>query len=403
MRQKFSYEVVDPQGRKIVGSEEARDRESLLVVLQSRGMHLLRWLDEDQSRKQLFKRDSRGLKPGDRLEFTKELAHLSKSGMPLDRALAVVADSASVDSVRATATYLKESLRGGHSLSEAMASRPQDFHDLYVNMVRVGEMGGVLDQALEKLARFMERTEEIKRFVISSSIYPAILLSVGVLSVFVILGFVIPRFADIFADMGQEIPLSTRVLISVSDLFRGWWWLLLLAGGLLVFGIWRYAGTTRGKQRMDRLVIRLPLLGGLISDIQVSRFARTLGTLVLSGVPVLKALAIVREVVANSVIKEAVEHIYRNVRQGRRVSILMKETGVFPSMVVHMTSVGEEAGDMGEMLVLIADDLDKRIQEKIKSCLSLLEPIAILLMGLIIGGMVLSMLSAIFGIHEIEF
>ncbi len=401
--QHFSYEAVDPQGRKIVDSGEAWDRESLLLTLQSKGLVLVRWLDEGHSRPRFFRRSTRTLKATELLQVTKDLAHLLKSGVPMDRSLTIMADSAKEESMQTMAQSLKKSIQKGSTLSEAMAARPGDFNNLYVNMVRVGEMGGILPQVMEKLAQFMGRSEEIKRFIISSSIYPAILLSVGIVSVLVIMGFVVPRFADIFNDLGQEIPFSTQTLILVSGFLKAWWWLIVLLAGLSFILVWRAMHTPQGKDRFDRLLIKSPLFGALITDIQVSRFARTLGTLVLSGVPVLKSLSIVQEIVENNAVKAAVGHIHQQVKEGKRISALMKEKDIFPAMAVEMVSLGEETGKIGEMLVQVAEELDNKTQAKIKSLLAFLEPAAILLMGLIIGGIVVSMLSAIFGINEIQF
>jgi len=400
--QRFSYEAVDPQGRKIVASGEAWNRDSLLLHLQSRGIVLVRWLDDERSGVRFFRRSSRTLKAGELLQITRDLAHLLKNGVPMDKSLTIIADSAKQESIKEAAKSLKEAIQGGSTLSEGMASR-KDFNDLYVNMVRVGEMGGILPQVMEKLAQFLERSREIKKFIISSSIYPAILIFVGILSVLVIMGFVVPRFADIFSDLGQEIPFSTSVLIQLSQLLRQWGWLILLVIALGSILIWRTAHTPQGKERLDRLFIGSPFFGPLIADIQVSRFARTLGTLVMSGVPLLKALAIVQDVVENNVVKTAVEHIHRQVKEGKRISALMKEQDAFPAMAVQMVSLGEETGRLGEMLVLVAEELDNKIQAKAKTLLAFLEPATILLMGLVIGGIVVSMLSAIFGINEIQF
>jgi type II secretory pathway component PulF len=401
--QRFSYEAVDPQGRKIVDSGEAWDRESLLINLQSRGMVLVRWLDDERSGSRLFKRSSQTLGAGELLRVTKDLAHLLKSGVPMDRTLTIIGDAARQESIKTTAKSLKESIQGGSTLSEAMAERSDEFSNLYVNMVRVGEMGGILPQVMEKLAQFMERSREIRKFILSSSVYPAILLFVSIVSVLVIMGFVVPRFAGIFSDLGQEIPFSTEILIRMSNFLRQWGLWILLFVALCAVWFWRTAHTPRGKDRLDSLIIRSPFFGTLVTDIQVSRFARTLGTLVESGVPLLKALSIVQDVVENNVVKAAVDHIYHQVKEGKRISTLMKDQDAFPAMAVQMVSLGEESGKLGEMLVLVAEELDSRIQAKIKTCLAFLEPATILLMGLIIGGIVVSMLSAIFGINEIQF
>ncbi|MBW1829176.1 MAG: type II secretion system F family protein [Deltaproteobacteria bacterium] len=404
MMQRFTYEAVDPQGRKIVDSGEAGDRESLLLSLQSRGMILVRWLDDEHPGKRFFfNPSSRSLNAAELLQMTRDLAHLLKSGVPMDRTLTIIANASKRESIKTTVNSLKEAIQGGSSLSEAMAAKPEDFNNLYINMVRVGEMGGIIPQVMEKLAQFMERSREVKSFIVSSSIYPAILLFAGVLSVFVIMGFVVPRFAGIFSDLGQEIPFSTRVLIQLSDLLREWGVWMLLFTGICFLWLWRMAHSPKGKDRLDILLLRTPFFGTLVADIQVSRFTRTLGTLVLSGVPLLKALSIVKDVVENNVVKNAIVHIYQQVKEGRRISELMKTQNAFPEMAVQMVALGEETGKLGEMLVLVAEELDNKIQSRIKTFLAFLEPATILLMGLIIGGIVISMLSAIFGINEIQF
>jgi general secretion pathway protein F len=401
--ERFFYEAVDGQGRRVIDSDTANDRESLLLSLQSQGLVVVRWLEGGRPRRFQLTKRGKSLKSGELLQLTKELSHLLKSGLPLDRALSIIGDSTPSANVKTVVAHLKEAIRGGKSLSEAVGEKPGDFSELYVNMVRVGEVGGVLPQALEKVVQFMERTEEIKRFIISSSIYPAILLTVGFISIFVIMGFVVPRFSGIFKDMGQKVPLPTQILMSASEFLQAWWPVLLTSLVLFVVLFWRWVRLPSNRGRIDRFVTRAPLLGRLVLETQVSRFSRTLGTLLLSGVPVLKALSIVERVVGNSLVKGAVAHVYEQVRSGKRISASMHEKGVFPAMTVQMVSVGEETGRLGDMLVVVADELDNRIQGKIRSYLALLEPLAILAMGVIIGAIVVSMLSAILGISEIEF
>jgi type II secretory pathway component PulF len=401
--ERFFYEAIDVQGRRVMDSDTARDRETLLLSLQAQGLVLVRWLEGDPSGRFRIRRRGRSLKSTELLQLTKELSHLLKSGLPLDRALSIIGESATSNHVIAMVAHLRESIRGGSSLSDAMAQKPADFTDLYVNMVRVGEVGGVLPQALEKVTQFMERSEEIKRFIISSSIYPAVLMCVGLVSIIVIMGFVVPRFAGIFKDLGQKIPLPTQILMTTSEFLSNWWPVLVVCSALLVFILWRWVRSPSNRGRVDKLVTNTPLFGQLMLDTQVSRFARTLGTLLDSGVPVLKALSIVQKVVGNTLVKAAVEHIYEQVREGKRISGAMHERAVFPPLAVQMVSVGEETGKLGDMLVVVSDELDAKIQVKIRAYLALLEPLAILTMGLIIGAIVVSMLSAILGINEIEF
>ncbi len=401
--QRFFYEGVDVRGRKVRGAEEASDLESLLVSLSAKGVHVLRWSETPMGRDGFsFFRKGR-LSAKQRLEFISEMAHLVRSGVPIDRCLQILADATTADRVRQLALSLREGLRGGQSLSEAMAQKAPEFGELTVSMIRVGEAGGVLDDSLEKLAGFLARTEEIKRFIISSSIYPVVLLFVGIASVASILGFVIPKFAVILEDLGPNIPTATQALIALSRFFRAFWWLLASVPIILALGFVAYARKPENRRRLHSLILKVPFLGRLVLEVELARMTRTLGTLLQSGVPLLKSLAIAQAVARNVLLKEALQEIYEKVQQGMAMSTLMRASPVFPPMVVHMTSIGEETGDLGQILGSVADNLEKEIQSKTKAALALLEPVVIVFMGVLIGGMVISMLLAIFGIHEISF
>lgn len=400
---RFHYEAIDKDGAKVIGSAEAPNKEVLLASFRSHGLVLVRWLDHGKQRR-LFARPSRKrLRTKHLLDLTRDLSQLLKSGLAVDRALDVIISSATDKSIIETAKYLKDSLREGKSLSEAMSLRPGDFSNLYVNMVRVGEMGGVLPEVMAKLEEFMRRTEETKKFIISSSIYPSILIAVGIISVLIIMGFVVPKFAGIFRDLGVEVPLSTRILIQVSAIVRAWWWLIPVVGGLLLLFVRRLLRSRIAREKIDSIMLKVPIFGPFICEVEVSRFARTLGTLILNGVPLLKALSIVKEVAANQVVRKAVDQIHERVREGKRISLIMNEQDVFPAIAVQMAAVGEETGSIGEMLVRASEELERKIQTRLKTYLSLVEPVAILFMGLLIGGIVVSMLTAIFGINEIQF
>jgi len=401
----FKYEFFDQKGSKGRDACEANTKDEALLILQNRGHRLIRWLNLSSSSFSQFKgRNTRRILNQDQLiQFTKDLAHLIKSEVPIDRTIRIIEDSSSNKPVKIMTNFLYDSVQSGSSLADSMGEKPADFNDLYVSMVRVGETGGILASVMERLAEFMERTQEIKKFIISTSIYPAILLSVGMVSVLIIMGFVVPKFADIFRDLGQDMPLSTKVLLNMGVFLGQWWWLLITLTIVLFLISWRLIKTTQGKITMDKLMIRIPYLGDLLMNIQVSRFARTLGVLVQSGVPILKSLGIVKDVVGNLILKDAVVYIAEQVRGGRNLSSLMKENRLFPPMIVQMVSLGEESGKMGEMLVSSAQNLDVMIQNRIKMFLTFIEPVAILVMGIIIGGIVVSMLSTIFGINDISF
>ena len=401
----FKYEFFDPKGSKGRAACEADTKDEALLILQNRGHRLIRWINLGSSSFSMLKgKNTRRILNQDQLiQFTKDLAHLIKSEVPIDRAIRIIEDSSSNRFVKTMTTFLYDSVQSGSSLAESMGEKPADFDDLYVSMVRVGETGGILAQVMERLAEFMERTQEIKKFIISTSIYPAILLSVGIVSVLIIMGFVVPKFADIFRDLGQDMPLSTKVLLNMGVFLGQWWWLLIAITILFCLISWQLIKTTQGKIIMDKLLIKIPYLGELLMSIQVSRFSRTLGVLVQSGVPILKSMGIVKDVVGNLILRDAVVYIGEQIREGRSLSSLMKENKMFPPMIVQMVSLGEESGKMGEMLVSSAQNLDVVIQNKIKMFLTFIEPAAILVMGVIIGGIVVSMLSTIFGINDISF
>jgi general secretion pathway protein F len=268
-------------------------------------------------------------------------------------------------------------------------------------MVKAGEASGVLEVILSRLAGFLERSKAVRDEVTSALIYPLLLLLVGGAAVVVMMNFVIPRFAQIFADTKQLMPLSTRILLAISTFTTSYWWIVLGAIVLGLIVLRAYLQTEQGRLQWDQWKLELPLLGGLIQEIEVSRFARTFGTLLYSGVPVLAAVSIVKETITNRVIASAMSRLQEGVKRGEGISGPLRATGAFPSFSIHMAKVGEETGKLEEMLVKVADTYDERVRRTVKRLTSLLEPILILSLGAIIGFIVLSMLLAIFSINEL--
>ena len=397
---RFFYEALDAGGQKISGTQEAKSRDELISGLVSQGMQPLKikrlqqiealW----QSRRSRFSHDNL-------LYFTRELADLLGAGIPVERAMAILAESAEEEQVQELIKEIRSDIQGGKKLSEAISAWPAIFDSLYVNMVRVGEMGGVLPGVLSRLGDFLERSRETRKFIINSSIYPCILLFVGILSVFVLVTFVVPKFGQIFEDMNQPVPFATAIIIEASTFVRQWWWVMAIILTAAGVGFWSWIKSPDGRSQWDRIVLKLPVAGPFVRTVQMSRLFRTLGTLLESGVPILKGISLAAEVITNSVIRRAMEDVYKGVRQGRSLSHLMKNTGEFPSLVVHLVAVGEETGALAKMLLKIADDMDAKIQNDTKMYLAMVEPVTIVLMGLVIGGIILSMLMAIFGINDI--
>jgi general secretion pathway protein F len=334
--------------------------------------------------------------------FTRELAALMRAGLPLDSALGILGRITGEEAVRGTIEAIREAVRGGRPLSAALEAQPA-FDRFYVNMVRAGEAGGVLDEVLTRLAEHIERARALRETVVSALIYPAILLGVAVISVVVLLVFVVPQFADLFADMGKALPLPTRAVIASGDFLTAYWWLLLGLLGLALWGGRRLLENPRWRRRFDARLLRLPLFGELALKAETARFARTFGTLARSGVTLVEALKISAATAGNTLVSESVQGAAQSVRQGRRVSDVLEESSPLPPLALHLIRVGEETGDLEGMLGQVTAIYDGEVQSAIKRLLAVLEPALILGLGVLIAGIIISILIAILGMNELAF
>lgn len=399
---KFSCEYLEPSGARRQAIEEARNEKELIRALTQKGFQPIK-IKRIQRIEALLSQKRRHFSFDDLIYFTKELADLLASGIPLERALKIVSDASDNETVKEVTTAVRNGIQGGQNLSEALQEYPEVFSPLYINMVRVGEMGGVLPEVLRKLEDFLVRSREVKKFIITSSIYPSILVLVGIVSVFILVTFVVPKFGQIFEDLNQPMPFMTLMIVKASVFLQRFWWVFLVVTGALLVFLRLKLRTPEGRRLFDTLILKAPIAGSMVRFIEFGRMARTLGTLIESGIPILKGISLSKEVVGNSVLRAALDSIYKGVRQGKSMSLLMRKDPVFPSLMVHMVAVGEETGALGEMLLKVADDFDEKIQSRTKMLLSLIEPITIVFMGVIIGGIILSMLLAIFGINDVQF
>jgi general secretion pathway protein F len=337
------------------------------------------------------------------LIFTQELSTLVSAGLPIDRSLDILGTLTENRKLRETVKEVLKKIEGGSSLSEALGQYPRIFSKLYINMVKAGESGGFLETILSRLARYIQSTKEIKDYLISVMIYPLILTMVSGLSITILVTFVIPRFARVFSDMGQTIPLPTQIMLSTSQIVRNYWWLGVGVVGLIYFGLKMYKKDEERKWKWDRFKLKWVAVGDLIKKIEVARFARTMGTLLQSGVPILPAINLVKEISENEAISRSIVHIHDRLREGQGISKTLEETGIFPPLAVHMIGVGEETGKLDEMLIKVAETYEDNVQTAVKRFVSLLEPLIILVMGGVVGFIVISMLLAIFSINEIPF
>ncbi len=403
----FQYRAADGDGKIIEGTIEAGEVAAAVARLQDRGLIALRVAQAGAPRTGLasislptlsFKR---GVGTRDLLIFTHELSTLLAAGLPLDRSLSILADLSERTEMKRVVADVLQSVQRGKSLAEALGAHPKVFAPLYVNMVKAGEIGGVLDAVLLRLTEYLESADELRNEVRSALIYPVILTLVAMASVTILLTYVLPKFATIFSQAGQALPFSTRFLLGLSDGMRSYWWAVILLGVAAAFGVTHWVRTPAGRLQWDGVKLRLPLLGELMRKLSVARFARTAGTLLRSGVPMLQALDIVKDVTGNVVIAQAIDEVKVGVRGGSGVAGPLGHTAAFPPLALQMIAVGEETGKLDEMLVQVADYFDKEVRQQVKRLTSLLEPALLLVGGLVVGFVVLSMFSAIFSINNL--
>ncbi|MBI1747598.1 MAG: type II secretion system F family protein [Acidobacteria bacterium] len=404
----FSYKAATLDGKIVEGMLEAGDDRAVANKLQDMGYVPIKIItDEKKSGRNgnkvkplLFQR--RNISNRDLLIFTRELYTLVKAGLPLDRSLVALANLAEKDAFKEIIQGILKQIKGGKSLSEAMAEYPKVFPKLYTSMVKAGEAGGVLDPILARIMDFLERSEELKSYFINALIYPALLTLAGGVSITILMVFVVPKFASTFSDSGMPVPFALQLLMDISNIFTGYWW--AFAGTLILIGVaaYRYLGTEEGRLKWDRRKLRLPLIGPLIQKMEVSRFARTLGTLLHSAVPLLQAMTIVKDVVGNKAIVSTMDKIKSGIKKGEGLAAPIKESGIFPPLATHLLEIGEESGKLDVMLLQIAEVYDGEARAFIKNLISLFEPLMIIVLGAVIGLVVVSMLSAIFSMLDVS-
>jgi general secretion pathway protein F len=398
----FTYRAADRRGQTIDGVMEAADARAVVERLRKEAYFPIKVAAQGE-RAPLFSlaRGSR-IRQRELMALTQMLATLFEAGLPLDRALSILEELAPSPRVRTIVTDLLRSVRGGASLSEALTKHhPRPFSRLYINMIRAGEKGGVLEVSLRRLAEFLEARAAFNEAVVSALAYPLVITTVGAAAIVFLMTFVIPRFATIFEDLGQAVPLPTQILLSVSAGLQSYWWVgaTLALAAVLAWRIW--TGTPQGRASWDQFVLRLPLAGPLALKVETARFARTLGTMLKSGVPVLGAMAVVGDMMSNQSVGGGVARVAEGVKRGTTIAAGMREHTAFPALAVHMVRVGEETGRLEEMLLKVADTFESDVRTELKRVLGLLEPAIILGMGVLVAFIVVAMLLAIFSINEI--
>ena len=392
----YNYEAIDPSGRKIKDSLTSSNEGELKATLREKGLIPLSIKLGEAKESGFFERIS----VKDLLTFTQELGNLLDAGLPIDRALYVLSEHSEKKALRSIIREVYIDIQKGNTLSFAMGKH-KVFPRVYINMIKAGESGGILEVVIKRLVSFLETSSSFKEEIISALIYPVLLTTVGGLAVAVLMLYVVPNFSKIFQDMGQTLPLPTLMLIKVSGVFSSYWWVIFAAIGLAVFSVRAYAKTAEGKSYMDNLMMKTPVLNKVMMKLIISRFSRTFGTLLQSGVPILEAIRISRDVIDNDAVSKRLLLLEEGVSKGRGISQPLKESEVFPPIFNQMVIVGEEAGKLEETFLLIAERFEIETRNLIKRFVSLFEPALILVMGVIVGLIVISMLIGIFSINDI--
>ena len=404
----FQYRAADQAGKIIEGVMEAEVEQSVVSRLHEMGCIPLRIAlpgasagSSAQLRLPIFTR--RKVSQQQLLQFTQELSTLLSAGLPLDRSLSVLGGLIEEKEFSAVLKTILEAVRAGKSLAASMGEHPEIFPKLYVNMIRAGEAGGILESVLRHLAEFLESSQALKEDVKSALIYPMILATAAGLSLIILFIYVVPRFSLIFKDVGKALPWITRVVIEFSYVLTQYGWIGFLLVVAAVAGGLFYVRTPEGKAETDSLLLRVWLLGDLIRKFETARFARTLSALLKGGVPLLDALGTVQGVVGNRLLARALGQVQVRVREGKGMARPLGESGLFPPLALNMVAVGEETGKLEAMLAEVAGYYDQEVKRTTKRLTALLEPALILGMGLIIGVVVVSMLMAIFSINDLPF
>jgi type IV pilus assembly protein PilC len=390
----FTYTARAFNGDLRTATIDAPSRDDVIAQLRKQRLSVVK-IDQDASSKKAG-RFGTPIKTRDVVIFTRQFSTMINSGLPLVQALTILAEQTDNKSLAEVTKKVVFDVESGNTVADALSKHPKAFTNLYVNMVAAGEAGGILDTILMRLATFLEKNDALVRKVKGAMIYPTVIMSVAAIAIIVLLLFVIPVFESMFASVGQALPLPTRIVIGASRFLKSYWWMVFggMAGG--AFLLRRYYASNSGKLVIDRLMLKMPVLGDVLRKSAVSRFTRTLGTLISSGVSILEGLEITAKTAGNRVIQDAIMASRASIAGGDTIAQPLQKSKVFPPMVISMIAVGEQTGGLDEMLSKIADFYDEEVDAAVSNLLSLLEPIMIVFLGVVVGGMVVAMYLPIF-------
>lgn len=402
----YHYKAVGRDGETLEAERDAADESTLLLALQAEGLLPIR-ISQARSRPLSWLMPGRGKTQVSQQQvalFTRELLTLLQAGLPLDRALTVLLElTANEPDLNALIGRVLESVKGGAQLSDALGQYSDVFSRFYLNLIRAGEAGGALDTVLERLTEYLERSRELKETVTTAMIYPAILITMAMGSLLLLLTFVVPQFTEMFESAGKELPVPTQIVVGLAEGLRSYWWVLIILVMASMSYIRFQAADPVRRQFWDEQFLKIPLVGDLILKFEVASFSRTLATLLTNGVSMLAAMAIVRETLSNRVVVDKVSLATESLKRGGGLSAPLMEANIFPTLAMQMIKLGEESGHLSEMLDRVATTYDKEIKTSIQRLLALLEPILIVGLGIVIAGIIISILMAILSVNDLAF
>ncbi len=391
----FAYKAKEASGKVTEGIVEAADQRAAMARLREQKLSVMEIKVSAAKKGKKGKVDSK-----DVVMFSRQLSTLVSAGVPIVQGLNILEAQAENPAFKFVVGGLRTDIEAGLSIADAMKKHPQAFTELYVAMIKAGEVGGILDTILERLSGFLESSEALKAKVKSALMYPTVVFSAaGLITIFLVV-FVIPIFKDIFSSFGHELPFLTRVIIGISDFLRAklLYMLPFIGGAVWLFKKW--AKTEKGQEKIDDISLKLPIFGILLKKVAIAKFTRTLGTLIKSGVPILQGLETVAKTAGNKVIERAINNSRDSIKEGGRISDPLKKANIFPPMVIQMISVGEETGGLDNMLNRIADFYDQEVDTAVKGLTSMIEPIIIIVLGVVVGTIVIAMFMPMFSLGE---
>jgi type IV pilus assembly protein PilC len=396
MPQMYVWVAETKKGRKLKGEMEAASEQIARAQLRKRNLKILKLKPKPKDLFAGFAFMQPKVTNKDIVIFTRQFSTMIDAGLPLVQGLNILAEQADNPTFRAILKQITKDVEGGSTLAEAMKKHPKVFNELFVNLIAAGEVGGILDTILQRLATFIEKAEELKTKIKGAMTYPIVVVAIAIIVIAVILIFVIPVFQEMFESFGSALPAPTQLVVDMSDFMKSKWYIVAIAVFAFIFVFKQYRNTKGGRKNIDSVSLKLPVFGDLLKKTAVARFTRTLGTMLASGVPILDSLEIVAKTAGNVVIEEIILEVRGSIAEGQTIAEPLSENDVFPGMVIQMISVGEATGALDTMLEKIADFYDKEVDAAVEALTSMLEPLLMLFLGGAIGGLVVAMYLPIF-------